>query len=251
MDVLIIEDEEFAANRLEDMLGELNYDCTVLKTIGSVKESVNWLRLHNVDLIFLDIQLSDGVCFSIFEDVEVTSPIIFTTAYDQYAIKAFQMNSIAYLLKPIKKKDLEASLQKFNTMRDAFSVDLESMLSAFANQNRTYKQRFLIRIGDVLKKIDAKQIACFFAEDKNVYLTTFNNKKLPVDYSLDRLEEELNPEQFFRINRSMIVHIESIDNMIAWTRSRVKLELVVRVSRNIDLMVSTSRAQDFKLWLNS
>lgn len=250
MKVLIIEDEAIAAERLEEMLREIDLESEILAKIGSVKESVQWLSNHEADLIFLDIQLSDGISFSIFEQVKIATPIIFTTAYDQYAIEAFQLNSIAYLLKPIKKRELEESLQKYKTMRKVFSVDVEKLLSAFSNQGKEYKERFLIRIGDIMKKIDTSEIAYFLAEDKSVYLVTFEDKKLPVDYSLDALEEELDPNQFFRIHRSLIVNIEAIENMLAWTRSRVKLELDPNPGKNLDTVVSTSRSQDFKDWLN-
>ncbi|NBC66954.1 MAG: response regulator [Bacteroidetes bacterium] len=250
MKVLIIEDESIAAKRLEDMLMEIEFECKVLAKIGSVKESVKWLSNHEADLIFLDIQLSDGLSFSIFEQVRITTPIIFTTAYDQYAIKAFQLNSIAYLLKPIKKRELEESLQKYKTMRKAFSVDIEKLMVAFSGQTKVYKERFLIRIGDMLKKVTADEVAYIFSEDKSVYLVTFDDKKLPVDYSLDALEEELDPDKFFRVHRGLIVNIESIETMMAWTRSRVKLELNPSTGRNIETVVSTSRSGDFKEWMN-
>lgn len=250
MNVLIIEDEFIAARRLEEMLIEIDMECGILAKIGSVKESVKWLSSHDADLIFLDIQLSDGLSFSIFEQVDVTIPIIFTTAYDQYAIKAFQLNSIAYLLKPIKKRELEESLQKYKTMRKAFSVDVEKLLAAFSGQAKEYKERFLIRIGDIMKKVTTDEVAYIFAEDKSVYIVTFHDKKLPVDYSLDALEKELDPAKFFRINRGLMVNVDAIENMLAWTRSRVKLELNPSATRNIDTVVSTSRSQDFKEWMN-
>lgn len=250
MKVLIIEDESIAAKRLEEMLMEIEVECEVLAKIGSVNESVKWLSSHEADLIFLDIQLSDGLSFSIFEQVRITTPIIFTTAYDQYAIKAFQLNSIAYLLKPIRKRELEESLQKYNTMRKAFSVDVDKLMAAFSDQAKVYKERFLIRIGDMLKKVTADEVAYIFAEDKSVYLVTFDDKKLPVDYSLDALEKELDPDKFFRVHRGLIVNIESIENMMAWTRSRVKLELQPRTGKKIDTIVSTSRSGDFKEWMN-
>jgi DNA-binding LytR/AlgR family response regulator len=250
MKVLIIEDEAIAAKRLEEKLKEIDMECEILEKIGSVKESVKWLSNHVADLIFLDIQLSDGLSFSIFEQVKITTPIIFTTAYDQYAIKAFQLNSIAYLLKPIKKRELEESLQKYKTMRKAFSVDVDQLLSAFSNHGKEYKERFLIRIGDIMKKVNTDEIAYFFAEDKSVYLVTLEDKKLPIDYSLDALEKELDPNQFFRIHRGLMVNIESIESMIAWTRSRVKLEVKPATGKNLDTIVSTSRSQDFKEWMN-
>lgn len=250
MNVLIIEDESIAARRLEEMLTEIDMECDVLAKLGSVKESVKWLSNHEADLIFLDIQLSDGLCFSIFEQVDVTTPIIFTTAYDEYAIKAFELNSIAYLLKPIKKRELEESLQKYKIMQQAFSVDIHKLMTLFKKQPKEYKERFLIRIGDILKKVNVDEIAYFFAEEKSVYMVTFEDKKLPVDYSLDALEKELDPDIFFRIHRGLMVNIDSIKNMMAWTRSRVKLELQPSADRDMDTIVSTSRSQDFKKWLN-
>lgn len=251
MKVLIIEDESIAANRLEEMLKDIDTECEFLAKIGSVKESVKWLSSHTADLIFLDIQLSDGLSFSIFEQVNVTTPIIFTTAYDQYAIKAFQLNSIAYLLKPIKKRELEESLQKYQTIRKAFTVDVEKLMAVFSGQKAEYKERFLIRIGDIMKKVGVNEVAYIYAMDKSVFLVTFNDKKLPVDYSLDSLERQLDPSKFFRINRGLFVNIESIGNMLAWTRSRVKLELEPSPGRDLDTIVSTSRSQDFKEWMNS
>lgn len=252
MKVLIIEDESIAANRLEEILKSIDIECDVLAKIGSVQESVRWLTNHTADLIFLDIQLSDGLSFSIFEHVKIDTPVIFTTAYDQYAIKAFQLNSIAYLLKPINRKMLEESLQKFKTMRKSFSVDVETLLATFSSQTQEYKERFLIRIGDIMKKVNCDNVAYIYAMDKSVYIVTFNNKKFPIDYSLDSLERELDPTIFFRINRGLIVNIESIENMLVWTRSRIKLELKPTVGRNSpDTIVSTSRSQDFKNWMNN
>lgn len=252
MKVLIIEDESIAANHLEKLLKSIDIECIVLAKIGSIKESVKWLSNHSADLIFLDIQLSDGLSFSIFEHVIIDTPIIFTTAYEQYAIKAFQLNSIAYLLKPIEKRVLEESLQKFKTMRKAFSVDVETLLTTFSKQSHGYKERFLIKIGDLMKKVNSDNVAYIYAMDKSVNIVTFSNKKYPVDYSLDSLEKELDPATFFRIHRGLIVNIESIEQMHAWTRSRIKLELKPAVIHSsLETIVSTSRSLDFKEWMNN
>jgi len=251
LNILIVEDEKLAANRLSGQLSKVNLECRILAVTASVKETVRWLSAHQPDLIFMDIQLSDGLCFSIFDRIQVSTPIIFTTAYDQYAIEAFKVNSIAYLLKPVKTTDLEKSLQKFHNLKSAFTVDIDRLMAAFSHESPSYKERFLIRIGDVLKKVESADCAYFFAKDKAVYLVSFDGKKLPIDDSLDSLEQQLNPDQFFRINRSLIVNMGSIDEMTAWSRSRVKLELQPGTDRDIDTLVSTSRSADFKSWLDS
>ncbi|HYQ59376.1 MAG TPA: LytTR family DNA-binding domain-containing protein, partial [Draconibacterium sp.] len=222
MKVLIIEDEHFAAEKLEQMVLEINPSISVAAKTGSIKESVKWLMNNSVDLIFLDIQLSDGISFSIFEQVMINTPVIFTTAYDQYAIKAFQLNSIAYLLKPIRRIELEESLQKYQTLKSAFSIDFETLLANIQGREPDYKKRFLIQLGEKIRKVEIGEIAYFFVLEKAVYLRTFQGKSYPVDYTLDKLESLINPEKFFRINRKYIVSIDSINNMVAYSRSRVK-----------------------------
>jgi len=251
LNILIVEDETLAASRLSGQLNKVCTDCHILKITTSIKESVRWLSKHQPDLIFMDIQLSDGLCFSIFDRTEVNSPIIFTTAYDQYAIEAFKVHSIGYLLKPIKTTDLEKCLRKFRDLKSVFTVDIDKLMAAFSHDSPSYKERFLIRIGDVLKKVETDDCAYFFAKDKAVYLVSFKGKKLPIDDSLDSLEQQLNPNQFFRINRSLIVNLDSIDEMTAWSRSRVKLELQPKTLKEVDTLVSTSRSADFKSWLDS
>jgi len=249
--ILIVEDEELAANRLVSQLNKVCPDCSILTITKSVKETVRWLSDHHPDLIFMDIQLSDGLCFSVFDRIQVNSPIIFTTAYDQYAIEAFKVNSIDYLLKPIKTTDLEKSLHKFKSLKSAFMVDIDQLLAAYRRESPTFKERFLIRLGDVLKKVNTTDCAYFFAKDKGVYLVTFDDKKYPIDDSLDSLEKQLNPDLFFRINRSFLINIHAIDEMTAWSRSRIKLELSPKAFSKADTLVSTTRSADFKSWLDS
>ncbi|MFB6317168.1 LytR/AlgR family response regulator transcription factor [Saccharicrinis sp. FJH54] len=251
MKVLIIEDEHFAAEKLEQMVLEINPSISVAAKTGSIKESVKWLMNNSVDLIFLDIQLSDGISFSIFEQVMINTPVIFTTAYDQYAIKAFQLNSIAYLLKPIRRIELEESLQKYQTLKSAFSIDFETLLANIQGREPDYKKRFLIQLGEKIRKVEIGEIAYFFVLEKAVYLRTFQGKSYPVDYTLDKLESLINPEKFFRINRKYIVSIESINNMVAYSRSRVKLELIPVADDERDTIVSIDRSGDFKKWLNA
>lgn len=250
MKVVIIEDESLAADRLEDLLLQVAPGTEVLGKIGSVKESVKWLGDHNPDLIFLDIQLSDGISFSIFEQVELNIPVIVTTAYDQYAIKAFELNSIAYLLKPIRRVELEESLAKYESLRSAYSIDFEHLLSRIQGREAEYKKRFLVQIGEKIKRIEVADIAYFRIIEKSVFLQTFNGDSYPLDHSLDALVELLDPKVFFRINRRYLVHIDAISGMTAWSRSRVKLQLHPP-SDDDEIVVSVERSADFKSWLDS
>ncbi len=251
MNILIIEDEAFAAEKLEQMLLDINPAIKVMAKLGSINESVKWLMNHTAELIFLDIQLSDGISFSIFEQVTINTPIIFTTAYDQYAIKAFELNSISYLLKPIRKKDLEESLQKYQALKSAFSIDFEMLLANMQGREPEYKKRFLIQIGEKISKIEISETAYFYVLYKGVFLKTFEGKSYPVEYTLDKLESLLNPELFFRINRKFLVNMEAISKMVAYSRGRVKLELKPKPEDDFDTIVSIDRSSDFKKWLNS
>ncbi|MDD4757071.1 MAG: LytTR family DNA-binding domain-containing protein [Prolixibacteraceae bacterium] len=251
MNVLIIEDEIFAAEKLEDMLLEIEPEIIVLAKLGSITESVNWLMQNSADLIFLDIQLSDGISFSIFEQVTVNTPVIFTTAYDQYAIKAFQLNSIAYLLKPIRTADLAESLKKYESLKSAFNIDFETILANIQGKKPDYKKRFLIQIGEKIRKVEITETAYFYVFDKGVFLKTFEGKSYPVEYTLDKLESLLNHESFFRINRKFLVNMESISKMVAYSRGRVKLELKPKPEDDFDTIVSIERSSDFKKWLNN
>ncbi len=251
MNVLIIEDESLAADKLELMLKEVNPAISVMGKIGSIEESVKWLYQHTADLIFLDIQLSDGISFSIFEQISINTPIIFTTAYDQYAIKAFQVNSISYLLKPIRKNDLAESLKKFQNLKSAFSIDFDMLLANIQGREPDFRKRFLIQTGEKIRKIEVSEIAFFYVLEKGVYLRTFQGNSYSVEFTLDKLETLLNPSTFFRINRKYLVNINSIANMVAYSRGRVKLELKPNADDELDTIVSIDRSADFRKWLNS
>jgi DNA-binding LytR/AlgR family response regulator len=251
MNVLIVEDESLAAEKLELMLKEIDSSINVLAKCGSIKESVKWLMEHTADLIFLDIQLSDGISFSIFEQVIINTPIIFTTAYDQYAIRAFQLNSVAYLLKPIRKSDLVESLRKYQTLKSAFSIDFDALVANLQGREPEYKKRFMIQIGEKIRKIEVAEVAYFYVLEKGIYLKTFQGNSYPVEFTLDRLEAMLNPEKFFRINRKYMVNMDSIANMVAYSRGRIKLELKPKADDEFDTIVSVDRSADFKKWLNS
>lgn len=251
MRVLIVEDEKLAADRLERMLRDLAPQAKLAGRCASVSQTVDWLQNHQADLIFLDIQLSDGVSFSVFEQVKVKTPVIFTTAYDEYAIKAFKINSIAYLLKPIRKKDLAESLEKYHELKSAYGIDYESLLAELQGGKTRYRERFLIQVGEKIRKIETRDVAYFFALEKEVYLRRADGKTYDLDTSLDKLEPQLAPEQFFRINRKYIVQMDAISEMYAWSRSRVKLTLSPPADDEMDTIVSTERSPAFKKWIGS
>jgi DNA-binding LytR/AlgR family response regulator len=250
MKVVIIEDEALAAERLEKMLSELDPDIQVVAKLGSVKESVKWLMANIPDLLFLDIQLSDGLSFSIFDHITLNTPVIFTTAYDQYAIKAFELNSVYYLLKPIRRDELSQSLNKYKSLKAAMGIDFGSLLSAIGNKTPEYKKRFLIQIGDKFRKVETDEIAYFYALDKSVFLRTFEGSIFPTELSLDSLEKVIDPSVFFRINRQYIIRMNAISKMYAWSRSRIKLILKPVPDDNIETIVSIDRAADFRKWLD-
>lgn len=249
MKVVIIEDEMLAAERLEKLLKELLPSLTVAAKLTSVESSVAWLKSNSVDLIFLDIQLTDGLSFSIFDRVEVKTPIIFTTAYDQYAIKAFELNSISYLLKPIKKLELESSLQKYQSLKSAYSVDFEALMENIKGEHG-YKKRFLIQVADRYKKVEVADIAYFFALEKNVFFRTSEGQTYSVDMPLDRIEKLVDPALFFRINRKYIVNVNAISNMVLWSKRRIKLALTPAADDETESIVSMERYAEFKKWLD-
>ena len=251
MKVLIIEDESFAADKLELMLKEIDPSIEIMAKLGSIKESAIWLFQHTADLIFLDIQLSDGISFSIFEQVTLSTPIIFTTAYDEYAIKAFKLNSISYLLKPIRTNELAESLKKYRNLKSAYSIDFDMLIANIQGREPDFKKRFLIQFGEKIRKVDVSEISYFYILDKGVYMRTFQGNSYPVEYTLDKLETMLNPSVFFRINRKYMVNLDSISNMVAYSRGRVKLELKPKADDAFDTVVSIDRSGAFKKWLNS
>lgn len=250
MKVVIIEDEKLAAGRLTGLIKEVDPEIEISEVLGSVRESVKWLSVNKPDLIFLDIQLSDGLSFSIFESIKTNIPIIFTTAYDQYAIKAFKLNSIDYLLKPVRKSELEASIRKFKEIRTSSSSNFKELLAAFKGNEPAYKKRFLVNFGQKIKNIETNEAAYFYAIEKNVFLTTFDNHLYPVDFTLDKLCEVLDPEKFFRINRKIVINYDAIKNMVPYSRSRIRIDLNPPTPKDIDALVSVERASNFKEWLD-
>ncbi len=249
MKILIIEDEPATASRLQKMILEIDPGSEVLDIIDSIETAVQWLRTHTEpDLMFLDIHLADGLSFNIFKEVEVNSPVIFTTAYDQYALQAFKVNSIDYLLKPIKKTELAESLKKFHKLETPFKADYYSRLSELLNPpGKIYLKRLMVRLGMQIKVVDISQIAYFYIDQKIVYLATKKNDRYPLDLSLDQLESQLDPKAFYRVNRAFIISFEAIDSMISYSKSRIKIRL--KPPCELETISSTDRSSDFREWL--
>jgi len=250
MNVLIVEDEDFAAKRLIKMVNEVLPEAHVSAHVKSVKETISWLLKNKPDLIFMDIQLSDGISFNIFEQIDIQTPVIFTTAYDQYAIKAFEANSLGYILKPVQRKDLEKAVEKYRHLYDGQKVDLKELWQQMREGENLYKQRFLVQRGEKLVYVKTADIAFFYAIQKDVYATTFEGKTYAMDNSLDAINEKIDPKDFFRINRKFIIHIAAIESMVARSRGRVKVNLNPPADDPEEAVVSVERAADFKKWLN-
>ena len=251
MNVLIIEDEKPAARRLNRMLKAL--DLEVQQMLHSVEESLNWLQNNkHPDLIFLDIQLSDGLSFEIFEEIELKSAIIFTTAYDEYALKAFKLNSIDYLLKPLDEDELKFAVDMFKDKQPKetnIQVDIDAIRKLLINPvDRKFKKRLTIKIGQHIKIVNIDAIECFYSENKSTYIHTAENRNYLLDNSLEVWQEELDPEQFFRVNRTFVVYINSIKDIIAYSNSRLKL--ILNSYNETEIIVSRERVKDFKKWIN-
>jgi len=250
MTVIIIEDEKPAARRLNRMLAVLGIE--VQQMLHSVEESLNWLQNNkHPDLIFLDIQLSDGLSFEIFEEIDVKSAIIFTTAYDEYALKAFKLNSIDYLLKPLDEDELKFAVAMFKEKQPKqtnVQVDLDAIRKLLINPvDRKFKKRITIKIGQHLKIINIDAVECFYSENKSTYIHTLENRNHLLDFSLEHWQEQLNPEQFFRVNRTFIVHINAIKDIIAYSNSRLKL--ILNSFAETEIIVSRERVKEFKRWI--
>ncbi|HMP98385.1 MAG TPA: LytTR family DNA-binding domain-containing protein [Cyclobacteriaceae bacterium] len=254
MNVLIVEDEVLAAERLEELIKKVDPNVDVLAQLDTVKDTVAYLENNPPpDLIFLDIQLADGKSFEVFEQVNCQVPVIFTTAYNNYSIKAFKHNSVDYLLKPIKWDELQYAMQKFNKLwisKQKTVFDYKALANAFADMQQRYKKRLLVKYGSRLVFQNVDEIACFYAEGKTVYMIAGQGgKKFLIDYSLDELEStQLNPEKFFRISRKHIVRDEAITEIRTFAGNRLALKL--NVPSEQELVVSREKVQAFKSWLN-
>lgn len=257
MKVLIIEDEELAVKKLRKTLNAVDESAEVVGVADSIRSSVNWLQNNpSPDLILMDIELCDGQSFEIFDKVDVKSTVIFTTSYDEFALKAFKVNSVDYLLKPVQKEDLHVAIEKYKKLKTLYKDANESPVFNIENlvkelqqkmQGKEYRKRFLVKQAQKLVSIETDLIAYFYSDGRLNFFKTFDNKKFVVDYTMDELEEMLDPEKYFRISRSFYVSINSVDQIHDYFGNRLMLYLKPQVDK--EALVSRERVSDFKRWL--
>lgn len=251
MNILIIEDEKLSAERLIRMIRQLLPECHIFPVKDSVKSATAFLQTHpDIDLGFFDIQLADGLSFEIFEQTPLNFPVIFTTAFNEYAIRAFKVNSIDYLLKPIDEDELKQALVKFEAQKPNKQAILSEQAIAQALQmlSKTYKSRFLVKVGEHIRMIAVEEIMLFYSMEKATFIKTQNNREYAIDYSLDQLETLLDPKDFFRSSRQHIIGLGAIKDIIAYSGSRLKIKLAHETE--FDILVSRERVSSFKDWLN-
>ncbi|MCB2221476.1 MAG: LytTR family DNA-binding domain-containing protein [Bacteroidetes bacterium] len=251
MRVLIIEDEKPAAEHLANLVHRFDPQIDIKGTLDSVKKSVEWFMNHaHPDLVLMDIQLADGLSFEIFEKTEVKCPVIFTTAYNEYAIRAFKVNSVDYLLKPIDFDELSSAFHKFKLSfgdhgQEKYAQLFDQILNNFNNQ---HKKRFVIKIGEHIKSVPVEEIYYFYSLEKATFLNTADNHNYVIDYSLEQVESLVDPKSFFRINRKYLIQMEAIDDIITYSNSRLKIEL--KHSNDADAIVAREKVTSFKQWLD-
>jgi DNA-binding LytR/AlgR family response regulator len=256
MNVLIVEDESLAVEKLRSTLTAVEAGASVIGVTGSIKSSVEWLKTHPApDMILMDIELSDGQSFEIFRQVPVKSPVIFTTSYDEYAIKAFKVNSIDYLLKPVEEEDLKAAMQKY---RDVYqkpvaeipSFDVSTLLKELQAQLKKadYRDRFLVKLGQRYITIDVLDIAYFFVDGRIYQFVTWDGKKYTIDYTMDELEEMLDPRFFFRASRGFLINLKAVAQIHSYFNGKLKLQLKPDVVKE-EVVISKDRAGEFKKWM--
>lgn len=250
MRVLIIEDEELAADTLQSILMDINPNIQILAILGTVEAAVAWLNKNNADLLFMDIHLGDGESFEIFQQVNVDSPVIFTTAYDQYTLKAFKNQGIDYLLKPFDEDDVRSALAKLNTIRKASEILLQNIIARPAPKTDRLRNRFMVKMGQLIKTVPSEEVAYFMADDKYLFLVTKDQQNYIIEETISSLEPQLNPADFFRVNRKFIININSIREMYKLSRNRVRVVLIPTPAEGIEVIVSEERAEAFKEWLD-
>ncbi|WP_242919908.1 LytR/AlgR family response regulator transcription factor [Pontibacter liquoris] len=253
MKIVVIEDEQLAAEALAEMVKKLRPATELLAILGSVEEAATWLLLNQTpDLIFCDIHLSDGNSFEIFRQVAVKCPVIFTTAYNQYAIEAFRVHSVDYLLKPTKPEEVARAIQKYEDLKSLHVAqelgNLQHLVQAVRPAHSDYRSRFMVKSGHSIKAIPVKEVAYFWAEEGVVFLVTFDKKRFIINQTLDQLEGQLDPAAFFRANRQLMVHIDAVQDVRTYFKGRLWLGLTPSVTE--DVIVSSSRAALFKQWLD-
>ena len=249
MNIIIIEDEKPAARLLQRKVEKLGLQVNTM--LHSVEESITWFQNNaHPDLIFLDIQLSDGLSFEIFEKIDIKSAVIFTTAYDEYALRAFKLNSIDYLLKPIDEDELEVAINKFKVRTQAqnFSLDFEAIKRMLVNPvEKEYKKRFSVKIGQQLKVISIDEVECFYSENKGTYIHTLDNRDYLIDATLEVLETEINPKDFYRVSRKFIVPLKAVKEIQVYSNSRLKI--ILPTYKDDEVIVARERVSDFKEWI--
>ncbi|MGQ8336823.1 LytR/AlgR family response regulator transcription factor [Sunxiuqinia sp. A32] len=250
MNVLVVENENPAVEGLVGLLKSIDPDINVIGITQSVESTINWFQGHaDPDLIFMDIQLDDGLCFELFETMKIDIPVIFTTAYNEFMLSAFKVNSVDYLLKPIEEVSLRRAIEKFKSIHYNASINNDVIKQLLNELNKGYKNRFLIKVGDRYKSIPDKEIACFYILERATFLRTVADKDYAIDYSLDNLQEIINPDKFFRINRNSIVNINEINDILGYSSSRLKIRL--KSAKPIyDLIVSREKVREFKRWID-
>lgn len=250
MNCIIIEDEIVAAERLSGLIKKCDSSIDILTVIQSVKNAVTWLNANPApDLIFMDIQLADGLSFEIFEQTIVKTPVIFTTAYDEYALKAFKVNSIDYLLKPIDRHELNNAIKKYEENNTTKEIPTQVFDNILQSLTKNYKNKFVIKVGEHIKVFKTDDIQCFYSMEKYAFLQNNLGRDYAINYSLDQLENLLDPSKFFRINRKFLVSFSSISDIISYSNSRLLVKL--NSNESDDLIVSRKKVQDFKNWLES
>ena len=253
MNVVVIEDERLTAQRLISLVKKYDATINVVAQISSVSDAISWFKTHEgsaVDLIFMDIHLEDGDGFQIVTELDVKTPIIFTTAFDGYMIKAFKVNSIDYLLKPINYEELAAALDKFRSLRSTQvnPADITKLIEHLSQQSDPqFKERFMVTVGTRIRSIKTDTIAYFYLEEKTVLLVTNDGTTLPIDYSLDKLMQTIDPKQFFRVSRQFIVSLNSIQMVHTISAGKLKIDLIPKPKHEV--AVSGDRVSDFKEWL--
>lgn len=249
MNVVIVEDEKLAAEKIIHLLKIIEPEINILTILETVEDAVNWFSANkSPDLIFMDIQLDDGISFEIFDEIKINAPVIFTTAFDEYAIRAFKVNSVDYLLKPIEKEALKLALEKFKTIfSNSFQFE-EKISTAIAQISKKYKSRFFIKVGQRFQSIPSTQVCAFFVQERNTFLSTTNGKTYDLDYSLDQLQKITDPDYFFRVNRNYMVNINCIGEIIGYSANRLKIQL--NSNKNPEIIVSRDKVSEFKRWLD-
>ncbi len=249
MNVLIVENEKPAIVSLSRLLNEIDPAIKIAGTAESVESTINWLQNNTFpDLIFMDIQLDDGLCFELFETMQLDVPVIFTTAYDEYMLSAFKVNSVDYLLKPISASSLRRAIDKFKSIHYKYAVKNDVLKQLLKELNKGYKTRFLIKVGEHYRSVPDSDISCFYILERFTFIRTLTGKDYPVDYSLDQLQKIIDPEKFFRINRNCIINITAIRDIISYSSSRLNIKL--NNQPNEDLIVSKDKVSEFKKWID-